>query len=309
MRGLLRNCLTGLVAVAMILNAGCGTPARDPGGEIDDSALAACTSGMSQSDIDNNLQITMQFDESVHEMIVCGGLTVTLIGAVIQVGYNMAVGEATGSAPDGMVYQDGKYLVDVQGVNAVKMEVEFFYGADYEVGKTGEPIKYDLLDPNNYLVGASGEFSLSKGKGTVTFDSTGPLVELLGFGATPESPKTLSLNDLNQLTAEFGKITMRSTIVVNEEKGTSNFGYNVKTEDLKLSEVLGTIQYNVVSVSGSRSDTSQSLATTSWDVKYADGVHGLDGTITFDVTGGDFDYSVLFEYPSTPSANITYECK
>jgi hypothetical protein len=271
--------------------------------------LAACVGTTSQAELDNNLRTASYFEDSAHEMVVCGGISFAFIQVIVDMGINL-VTDPSSTPTEVIPFQDGVYKSSTSGYKEVKMDVELFAGSDYSFAKQGERIPFNVQDASNYLVGGKVTVDLVKQTASVSYQSAGPLIELLGFGANPPNPLAVSLSDLKKLSSEFGKVTMASTVYVNDEKGTSTFTYALTTPKQPVSSIFnaGRFTYQMDSVSGTRSDNKQSMKSSTWDIAYEDSVHGLDGTMAMDFTGGVFPYRATFAYPKSKKPVVSYSC-
>ena len=74
----------------------------------------------------------------------------------------------------------GAYKTDLATTDRASLTVGYSFGDDYAVGKKNDPIVAYLFRTESYLAGADVELGSFDAK--VSFQSKGPLVELLGLG-------------------------------------------------------------------------------------------------------------------------------
>jgi len=181
------------------------------------------------------------------------------------------------------------------------MDVTFVQG--------GEPLAADPFQADSYLLGAQA--TEQGGSITLTFDDVGPLVSLLGQGAAPESPLTLTQDDLLEIVERYGGMKADAVIHVDDEVDTSTITYDVESPAMFVRDMLlsAPMDLDMVSATGARQDLGQDMATLAWDVQYVDASNALDGVIEVEVVGGAFDFHVRYDYlPVDPWPVITITC-
>jgi hypothetical protein len=274
--------------------------------------ISACTAGMSSNDIDDALEIANDFKQSCHELIVCGGLATNFGSAVVSILLNAALGNGS---VDITYKGTGVYETGNAGPGTT-MDITTTLPSDMSFGKKGDPINFNLLDVATYFTGAQivAHASVNTNGQTqsslaIQFTGTGPGFELLGLGASPQSPLNV---DAAQIAANLGKIVIQTKIHVDDKQGHALFTYDVNTASQSLSSALSgdAVPFSLVGVTGSRADTSQTLTITKWQINYLDtGSSGyMDGTIGFSVKGGKYDYSSTFNYPRRKAPDVTLAC-
>jgi hypothetical protein len=301
--------------------AGCGPVAST----YDKDGLGACTGGLLQSRIDLNLDLTYAADESLHELVACGQLTVD-ISAALSSGLMEMVLRGNSREPGGLVYQGGgQYLTAMhEGHRDLEMLVSLFEQRGDEL----IAIEHDVFARESYLVGVSSHVegesvdvevdpdnlldSEVEATGTlvVQFEAAGPLAHLLGLGDELESPLEFELADFDELKPKVDAIRIRADVSVKDERKGSTIMYDVTTPDMRLIEVATSadVGYNVNDITGTAPARGQEmgLLPDGWDIQFAGG--NLDGTVDFRVVGGDFDYTAKFSYDMSPFANVVFTC-
>lgn len=272
------------------------------------AGLEACSSSVSSADLDASLDIARDFEQSAHELIVCGGLATNFSSGVINVLLSAAIG---GTSPSVSYVGKGTYTTGAGGTN---MRIKTTLGTDTSFGKKGDIIDYNLLDLATYFesvkITATASIDTTgttKQTLTVAFTNTGPGFELLGLGATPKSPLTISADTISDALA---KILIATEIHVDDKKGDSVFTYDVTTASQPMSAALAgdPVDFALTGLSGTHVD--QTLTITKFEIGYLDtGSTGfMNGTIAFDVKGGKLPYSASFHYPNRKTPDVTLAC-
>jgi hypothetical protein len=283
------------------------TPPKDDLETKNYANLASCRGSASTTDIDNNVELALDLRESLHEMVVCGGLTATLAGSVIGVLIDAIQGNTTD--PGGFTF-DGK-----GGYTSDQMDVQFFLGADTSFGKAGELITFNVFDASNYVTGISGEVKASVDlsgnattSATLSFMGTGQGVELLGLGKSPASPIKL---DTNALLNSIGKIQIESKIHVDDTQAHGKVNYQMKMDKVALSKVVNGYQQTIdlLALSGGRADLNQTAKIDAFTITFGDvGNHSLTGTVHASISGGTFPFDVLYSYPRRAEPDVVLGC-
>ena len=280
--------------------------------------LDGCADGMSDAEIDDTLQITYDFNESAHEMIVCGGLVFAIVGALIEGLIDLAEDPTRTTLPEQYSFDgEGTYSVNVDGYNDLDMDVRFYLTRDYEFGKAGDLVTENLFDMSSYLVNAKTtvETELTT-QGllvtiTIEHDGPGPLVELLGMGTNPESPITVSQSDINAAADAMGSLEVEADIKLTDHPSVASITYETSSLRMLANSIFNgaAMKLDLVDGSGVREDLRQTLQVHTWTVDYVDGAVGaLDGEIGFSVRGDGFDFDATLDYPAAPAPDITIKC-
>jgi hypothetical protein len=312
--------LVGGAAVALALVA-CGSDGDSggnphatmsaPGGRQGNPAtldLTPCADGYA-GELNDTIQIAYDFEKSAHEMVVCGGANVQFAIALVEVFVNVLAQPGGDPTPQGFRWDgDGTYHVDSDGFSRVSMDVQVSLDAEYSFGNAGEVIAYDLFDADSYLVGASVAIDYQKGP-IISFDSPGPLVELLGLGSEPQSPIVLSPDTLNTIGAQLRKLRISSAADLYDDHNSSEIAYQFSTDPQPAAELAGNspFAFKLIGASGSNVSMSQTMTLDVWAVNYS-GAAELDGTVDFRVEGGPFDFKGQLSYEQSGYADITLSC-
>ena len=252
-----------------------------------------CFTGFTDSQISDNTQIVEDYNQSIHELIACGNITVALCKATFGFIIDVISGTSGGTMPEGIAYGEGG-IYNLTSANGVEMSIVFVNGVTSSLGEAGTPIVHNMFEGDNYLIGS--DISIDFDGAEIAFDETGPLVELLGFGPNPESPITIpvSLAGLKDIDPYIEDLLVESNILVNDEQNKSVITYNVEMSDgTRFEEVLdNTFSFEVVDASVQRSDLNQVLTNTSWELNFNKGESStaLNGVVAFEVLNGLFDY-------------------
>jgi hypothetical protein len=310
-----RSCAAVLLSSALLSSSlfACGpttsntTPAKDDIEDKNYAGLKACRGTSTDAVVANNVELALDVRESLHEMVVCGGLMFSLAGAVISVLIDAAQGNTRD--PAGFMFDGAGTYTSPQ------MDVQFFLGEDTSFGKAGDIITFNVFRPESYLLGAkvdakgsvdtSGKVKYSV---TASFSGVGPGVELLGLGTSPASPIKV---DTNGLLAALGKIQISSKIHVKDAQAHGQVDYELAVDRAPLSQVTGGVKQSVqlVSLAGSRADLKQTAEIKSFTISFADvGNHALDGTVLANVSGGVFPFQVLYSYPTRAEPDVVLGC-
>ena len=281
--------VAGLVA----LGTACATNSVD---------LEECAGDADVSDV---TEIGWVYEDSLHELIACGQLTTRFVKSALE-SVAVVLGDPA-SAPEGLSYVDGVYVTEGTGL---RMDLTPQYGPDSPGGSAGDPLGVDLFAADSWLV---NPVAASEGDDVVvSFDSAGPLAVLLGQGADPPSPLTLTPDDLETVALNLGSLLVDVEIDIDESRSPATFTWHVKNGGGFLADLAAGAPMdlsNLTGASGTRDDLGQTMETTTWDVVYVDSGSALEGLIETEVTGGPFDFHVSYEYlPVDPAPIITMTC-
>jgi hypothetical protein len=280
--------------------------------------VSACTEELSTSEIEANLELVGSLDQSVHELVACGGLSVRVVAALVRGVIEMLAQNDDDITPDGLVFEgNGSYRTGASDANQeTDMLLRF---SDTSSGQP-VPIPDDVFLASTYLVGARAETVLvvdennplnSTAMLEIEFDAVGPQVELLGFGAEPESPIRIESSELDEVGLELDDVVLETEVSVVDDRGDSSVSYDVATGPDPVLDIFDStrLDYRIIDVSGANTTASQelTLAENGWQIEFAGG-NQLVGSIDFSVKGGAFDYDGRFAYDSTSYADIELSC-
>lgn len=296
---MLRHPLPLALGVAAALLLAC-TGAPDPTGatiDVDDCA--------GNADIDDTVRVAFDFEDSAHEMVVCGAITFQFLAAVLDTAFTFAEGNS--DLEDRFGFDAGTYLVEGAGVS---MGLTLLYGATTPGGEAGAPLPANVFAADSWLVGANT--STSGDDLVVEFEEPGPLAPLLGQGASPSSPLTLTPTDLEDLFFTLTALQLEGVILVDDDRGDVAFTYEIDNPRAALGALASerTLEMDLVGATGERPGLSQQVSTTTWDLTYVDGVSSaLQGSVTLEVTGGPFGFQAEYLYLlADPDPSITITC-
>lgn len=304
-----------LILTAAIVAPGClltTTPTDDAAQEeAAQEVLAECRE---DHDIDDATQIVADFDNSIHEMVACGGLSVTLCSGIVSGIVEAIVDNRPDATPDGWRFEGaGLYTSDAAGAG---MSTRFYLATDYGFGRAGDPVEENLFEVSTYLSGArvSVDFDPADPLSTsaaLHFDAPGPYIELLGFGAAPQSPIPLSLSAWDQAQDQLGTLLFESEITVDDPQDQTTVRYEVRTTRMSAAALLGAapMDYELLRADASRTELGQDLIVDEWGVEFVNGsVGALEGVIDFHVEGGPLPYLGALVYENSTYADIELSC-
>jgi len=276
--------------------------------EAGDDAADALRECGDDSDIAEEVRITEEYGQSLHEMVACGGLAVALCNGVVSGIINAIIEQSNDATPDAWSYESGgTYRTSGEGV---VMTTQFFAAADFSFAASGELITENVFLTENYLVGATVNVDLSTGATTLSFSGTGPLVELLGYGAEPESPISLSFSDIGEIEGRLGTLEFEADVLVDDVREAGTITYHTTTPRLPVQALLtgAGMRYDLIEADGAREELGQSLVVDEWSIEFVDeGGGALNGSSEFRVVGGAFDYAgvTAFENSTFPETTLT----
>jgi len=312
---MLRRTLAYLALSSALATCACNLPqgpqdpenTAPPVNALDDPAhpgIEACATG----DVEAELQIARDFEDSCHEMVVCGGLSAAFTITLVEVLVNAASGSST--SPSGFVYVGkGRYAAGTQ------MEITLKLAKDTSFGKAGDVIDFDLFDVTSYFTSAKLQASASvstsgeaKTSLSIEFEGTGKGFELLGLEAGADGSIQ---TDLATISKNLGaSILVETKILMNDVRESSTISYQLDSPATLLAHFLesGPMDMQLVKVSGS--GKAQTLVMKNWAMQYkASSSSGtLDGSIDFEIQGGAFDYVAKFSYPHRKEPDVALSC-
>ncbi|MBI2395094.1 MAG: hypothetical protein HYV09_36325 [Deltaproteobacteria bacterium] len=175
---------------------------------VDARALGACAGQRSREQLGLDVEVSMRFARALAglgKMLDAYGTFASDANDVLPTLAREPSKPATSAAFQHDPATGTYRYSDVAGGSMV---LSLKYGADYEVGKTGEVIKPHFFLASSYLVGAV--VTVHSSSATIeSYESTGPLVELIGLGPAP--PKTFTL-DWGKAYVEIQKQQLEATL-------------------------------------------------------------------------------------------------
>lgn len=184
------------------------------------------------------------------------------------------------------VYDGGVYTAALDSLGDGKATVQLLFDKDYQAGKAGDVIRPYFFRTDSYVTGAAVD--LSGGVASVSYESNGPLVELLGLGEQPPNPFEIGLFDQTDTMVQIVSASIdnsETTRGVDTELRVS-YQRRVNQQDDERSPL------SLDEATATRAETGQTLTVASSSLA----VEGsqLVGKIELDVSGGAFDYHVVF---------------
>lgn len=268
--------------------------------------------GCASADVEAELEVARAFDQSIHELVVCGGMAAQLSVSLLDVFINAAIGGT--ARADGWQYMgDGRWET-----GGSLMRAWFVLPFDTSWGRTGDVIPFDVTDPASYFadfsVVASATLDMSgevKTDLAIEFTSTEPGFELLGVDQTP-GQTSLQL-DLDALVERLGSIQLRQDVVVEDERGDVTVSYHVTGDRIPLASLVFAAAPAPLQIEDAWAEhavTGQRLGVTDWGMQYSGGSAGtLDGTIDVEVAGGRVEYAAHFSFPHRRYPDVTLDCR
>jgi hypothetical protein len=303
---------TGTMAAVALL-VGCGgsggkgedTAAVDPAAAATDAypGLAGCADDLTKAQADRHLAILDESEDSMHEMVVCGGLYFQLLGDLVGYLATVAVnGPDSAQLTEGYRFDGaGAYVAAPPDAGSTSMHVRFHFGDDYTAGARGALVTDNLFDADSYLENVRVDLDTGTGEVLLRHDGPGPLVELLGLGTNPGRPVRLGTAEIDGIATEIGKLLVDLDIRVEDPRVLATVTYDVEVAQDTVAAVLAGDRavLDMTSMTADSDDPQQHLVSRDWDVEYNDSQGGLDGTIGFVVSGGSFDYEGVWTYEAS----------
>jgi len=260
--------------------------------------LSGCADGMPQADIDAELSLLWEVDQDVHEMVACGSLVFTLLEAMITIGTDLVEASGDPSLPDGYSWDGGTFVAAPDG--ATRMELALYWGQGFDSGASGELITDDLFDMDSYLIDPILEVDYYNYQLLIRHDGKGPLVELLGYGASPGRPVEIGLDDLSA--GRWHELLLGGSIEVGTTRDDVEVSYLVDLGQQEVDDVLGSGLDSAVEALAA-SDGVRAVDADGWSITYVDGEAALDGTIDSEQSGGSLPMKATFVYESSGYAD------
>ncbi len=287
-------------ALALLLCSGCA-PSPDFGGASVD--VEACSG---DSDVEDTLSLVLAFGDSAHEMVVCGAIAYQFLGAVV--GSAGFFSEGNADWQERLFFEEGTYRVEGSGVT---MDLALAFGDDSQMGAPGERILANLFIADSWLVDATA--AQDGDDLVVSFAEPGPLAELLGKGADPQSPLTFSPEDLDAVALTLTTLLLEVRIELDDQQARHRYAYNITSPAASIESLLieRTLAYELDEAFGARPNLDQLASVSSWDLRYRDGPNpALQGTVSLDITGGPFAHAATYLYlAEDPEPSVSITCR
>lgn len=266
------------------------------------------------ADAEEHIEIVVDYDQSIHEMVACGGLNVTLVVSITSGIIDAIIDNNPDATPPQWEFRgDGTYYTN--NANA-EMTTHFYTNRDYSFAAEGELLTENLFRVDTYLVGArvEADFDLSDPFATsvtLSFDSAGPYIELLGYGEDPQNPIELDTSAWDRVRAALGGLVFDSEVSVFDEQSVSTVRYDVHTAPMPASALISGagMGYELDMADANREDNGQALVVENWGIEFVDANPGaLTGAIDFRVEGGEFTYYGSLTYDDDTFGTPAYRC-
>jgi hypothetical protein len=284
--------------------------------------LSSCTSGFTDAEVAAQTQLAFDLESSMHEMVACGGITVSVATSLITGVIGMVFDPSGSIIPSGLRYEgEGMYHSDGGLGSSVSMDIRIFERVDGEF----LPIEADLFDARSYLVGVDVEADASAGidfdiknpldtkvnaSATLeaSYESAGPWAKLLGLGDPPPNP--LHLSDLSDLDPDFGGIYLESDVSVTDVQGDTEIEFKLQTGKQSLNDLFGSgsLGFELVSLRASNGGLSQTLSVSDFAIQFSGG-NRLNGKVSFEVEGDAMAYAGSLDYEESAFADVTLGCE
>ena len=280
--------------------------------------VRACAAGTSSGTVDAHLGLVRSLDQCVHELVACGGLTVSAATVLIRGIIQMIATNDDDITPDGLVFEgDGVYRArSGTSEQDTDMSIRFYDDA------SGAPtlVTDNLFASSTYLVGARAESAVhvdpenllsSSAVVEISYEAVGPRVAMLGFGEAPPNPLVIEGDQLDSLRPRLEGIALGTSINVLERLGNDELRFEAESGPDRAQNIFDTdrIDYRMIRIEGTNAVTGQALAPNpdGWQIEFA-GSNTLNGSVDFTVQGGAFDYSGRFAYSAASFADISLSC-
>lgn len=285
--------------LALLLSTACATEPDFGGASVD---VDSCAGDADQQDA---LSMVLAFGDSAQELLVCGAITYQFLGAVVGTADSFAEGDEDWE--ERLTFDEGTYRVEGTGV---AMDLSLTFGEDTPGGTPGEPVSSSLFVSDSWLVDAT---ATQDGEDLViSFSEPGPLAALLGKGPLPQSPLTLSSDDLDVVALNLTTLVLEARVAVEDQRDTHAYTYQTNTPATSIESLIveRALVYALDEASGARPSLDQQASVSQWDLRYLDGPNpALQGTVTLDITGGPFDHTATYLYlPEDPEPSVTVTC-
>lgn len=276
----------GLGLALLAAAAGCDGLGSDKEKQQQAEQLAACRGDTTDAELQENILISEEYGRAMAADLyyswhpVLFALDFTLLWA-------QTLGAIPSTEPVGWTF-DGETGTYRYGSDTAAIEMQVFLTEEIGYGPAGTQVMEDILDVDSYLVNAA--FELDGDAVTVTFDEPGPLVELLGQGANPESPLVLDQAAQDAAVDQLSTLALETDYVAYGVNMSITVDYHAVSPPTTIASLVedGPMPVDIVEANATRDLDDQRLSTVVWDVERRG--TGVDGYTTFTVSGGYFPF-------------------
>jgi hypothetical protein len=284
-----------------------------------------CETNLTPHDIVNQLPIVAELFSATGSVAGAGRLQSDLI-VVLSDWLPTLIQNPSGSnpLPEGFFYNgNGTYRIAQSPTDAEFLDIQLVLDKNYGFGLQGDPLPGDPFSMNSYLVNPSLSINILTSKLNISFASTGPLVELLGYGSNPANPIELPLNansitdTLKNLSNGLKNLLVKTSLVTIIQGKRSSIEFSASTVPTAMSTLLSTsiVSIGSLTATGTDSSTGQTITATgegftiylptSATVFQSSGSAVVSGNLTSQITGGQLNTRSIvhfagynFEIPS-----------
>lgn len=265
--------------------------------------LAGCGADLSRAQLRERLEISYGFQTSMHELIVCGGITQDFCNGII-----FALLESFENnllqPPAGMVWE-GKGVYTTQAADGVAtMDLRARWPFDTGEFRAGDPIAHDLFDKENYFINSWSEVDSDTQEITVYFDEPGPLAPLLGVSPDATSPIHWTWNDILEASEVVYQIRLDGKVTVFDDRSTVEVAYTANMTEATVGELANDLEYLVDDASAWA--PGQGLEVSRWELTFER--YGMLGAVDFEVRGEDLDYDATLVYDHDAYGTLDFVC-
>lgn len=284
--------------------------------------VAACAGGLSQADIDRNLELANTLEKDFGEQRACGLFLRNYSFSLSHWFANAACGKLT--RPMGFSYTGSGYYI-VGGIMAVQAKL----AKDTSFGKKGDDLTFDVFDQGSYGDGPltitatiSAETSWTTNdpldlsvriKGMLNIQQEQPKVEGLELWGIPADGKPIEQQQ-EQLAKKIGE-SVAFTVDANFVNTASPFGgkvsYRFTAPETTVDSTYSSapIPYQLVDIVATDEELGQSTSLVHYGVSFIPYPHGpLEGSFIVRVDGGKFPYYIKYSYPNRVEADVLISC-
>jgi hypothetical protein len=275
--------------------------------------LAACSGGVSQDQINKELQIAQFLNNDFHEMIVCGGLANRFAYDLLHFFASIGCGKPT--APVGLLF-GGLGLFLSGGVMRINVKL----AKDSPLGLAGDPVPFDLFDIGSYGAGIAVKAEITAdtswstdndfaahidGTYEITVDTPNPdALSIWGISATGKVTKTQ-----DELAKALGENIVFSLDITQESS--QGVKYRIVSPDFSPTDIYegNVITFPITFLQANIAETGQQATLQDWNMNFVPNQFGiLDGSIAVRVDGGSVPMQIVFTYPKTSAPGVAISC-